>query len=112
MLFLYGFRGCSSVGEGLWMEHGPYQVMNDAEGIRPAPYSWNRVANVLYIEHPVGVGFSYSGDKSDYKTNGDDKETHDLYASLQQFLLRFPQFAKSPLYLSGESYAGECTYGF
>jgi hypothetical protein len=89
------------------MEHGPYQVMNEAPGIRKAPYSWNRAANMLYIEHPIGVGFSYSDTPADYKHCGDDREADDLFNALGAFLERYPEFSKSPLYLSGESYAGE-----
>ena len=109
VLWSNGGPGCSSVGEGLWMEHGPYQVMNEAPGIRRAPYSWNRVANMLYVEHPVGVGFSYSDTPSDYTTLNDDKEADDLFNSLVEFLKRFPRYENSSLYLSGESY-GTCKH--
>lgn len=30
-------------------------------------YSWNKLANMLYVEIPSGVGFSYSDTPSDYK---------------------------------------------
>jgi len=105
-----GGAGCSSVGEGLWMEHGPYQVSNDQIGVKPNPFSWNRFANVLYLEHPVGVGFSYSDNASDYDDLNDFKEATDLYLSLQLFVRKFPQFAPKAhtgLWLTGESYGGE-----
>ena len=113
VLWSNGGPGCSSVGEGFWMETGPYQVSNDHEGVRPAPYSWNRVASLLYIEHPVGVGFSYSDDPKRYKELNDYTEASDLLRALQQFVQRFPTYAPTadpavrPLYLAGESYAGE-----
>lgn len=113
VLWSNGGPGCSSVGEGIWMETGPYQVSNEQLGIRPAPYSWNRVASMLYIEHPVGVGFSYADNTSRYQHLDDATEADDLMRALQQFVDRFPEYAPTsdaavrPLYLAGESYAGE-----
>eukprot|EP00656_Telonema_subtile_P032501 TRINITY_DN3570_c0_g1_i2.p1 TRINITY_DN3570_c0_g1~~TRINITY_DN3570_c0_g1_i2.p1 ORF type:complete len:398 (+),score=65.46 TRINITY_DN3570_c0_g1_i2:332-1525(+) len=92
------------------MEHGPYQVSNKRAGVEPNPYAWNRVANVLYLEHPVGVGFSYSEHSGDYGSLNDFKESEDLYQSLQVFAQEYPQFApnsKNGLWLTGESYGGE-----
>ena len=43
---------------GLFQEHGPCQITNDSSSITPNLYSWNNEANVLYIDQPVGVGFS------------------------------------------------------
>jgi len=94
----------------MWMEHGPYRVSNSHGGIELNPYSWNRLGNVLYLEHPVGVGFSYAENTEDYNKLGDDLEAEELYAGLIAFAKRYPQFAPSPstgLFLTGESYAGE-----
>lgn len=69
-------------------------------------WSWNRFANVLYIEAPAGVGFSYSNTSSDYQTNN-EKTAEDNYVFLQNWLDLYPEYRSSPLWLSGESYAGD-----
>lgn len=68
-------------------------------------YTWTQNANVIFIEQPVGVGFSYSLDTADY-TIGDKQSSADVYAFLQAFIVRYPQYATRPLWLSGESYGG------
>lgn len=106
-----GGPGCSSVGEGFWMEHGPYLVSNTVAGVVKNPFSWSRLASVLYLEHPVGVGFSYSENAADYAAAGDDRNADDVYEALIAFIERYPDFApqmgQRPFYLSGESYGGE-----
>lgn len=43
---------------------------NDGATLYENPFSWNKVANVLYLESPAGVGYSYSDDKN-YRTDDD-----------------------------------------
>ena len=52
--------------EGFWKEHGPYLVRNAASGVAPNPLGLTKLAHMLYLEHPVGVGFSYAENKADY----------------------------------------------
>lgn len=63
------------------------------------------VANVIFLESPAGVGFSYSNTSSDYKT-GDSKTAEDNYIFLINWLERFPEYKTRSVYISGESYAG------
>lgn len=69
------------------------------------PYSWNKVSNLLFLESPAGVGFSYSNTSADYRSN-DAKTAADSYTFLLRFLARYPGLAASELYITGESYAG------
>lgn len=98
-----GGPGCSGL-IGFMTEQGPFRP-DEAGLIQPNEYAWNKVANMVFLEQPVGVGFSYSNNKDDYKI-GDDQAAKDNLATIRGFLTRFPQFANSPLYITSESYGG------
>ena len=69
-------------------------------------YGWSRFTNMLYLESPVGVGFSYC-DTPPCKSN-DTSTAMDSYDALLAFHARFPELAKRKFYITGESYAGIC----
>ncbi|VFQ96543.1 unnamed protein product [Cuscuta campestris] len=64
-LWLGGAHGCSSVGNALFTENGPFRPRKDGKLIRNA-YSWNLESNMLYVDSPIGTGFSFSNTPSDY----------------------------------------------
>jgi hypothetical protein len=64
------------------------------------------VANVIFLESPAGVGFSFSRDAADYKTAGDRRTAEDTYIFLVNWLERFPEYKGRELYVAGESYGG------
>jgi carboxypeptidase C (cathepsin A) len=69
-------------------------------------WSWSKAANVIYLEAPAGVGFSYSKVKSDLIT-GDNQTAADNLIALELFFKdKFPEYATNPFYVSGESYGG------
>jgi len=103
VLWLTGGPGCSST-TALFLENGPYKVNKDLS-LTLNPYSWNSVANVIWLDQPVGTGFSYSDSIFDYTLNEEQVST-DLYQFLQAFLQRNPKYAKLPFFITGESYAG------
>ncbi|XP_044153791.1 lysosomal protective protein-like [Bufo gargarizans] len=103
VLWLNGGPGCSSLA-GLLTEHGPFLIHSDGSTLMYNTHSWNKIANVLYLESPAGVGFSYSDDKK-YMT-GDEETAQDNYMALRDFFHRYPEFSKNDLYLTGESYGG------
>lgn len=103
ILWLNGGPGCSSLG-GLFTELGPFKVKDDGESLQLNDYSWNRLANVLFLESPSEVGFSYS--TSLFTIHTDDSTARENYLALRSFLVKFPQYKNNPLYLAGESYGG------
>ncbi|KAG8498886.1 hypothetical protein CXB51_005341 [Gossypium anomalum] len=105
-LWLNGGPSCSSLGFGAFMEHGPFQPGEDGRLVKNQ-YSWNLESNILYLESPIGVGFSYSNTSSDYLGLNDTTTAKDNMQFLLNWFEEFPQYRNSDLYLSGESYAGQ-----
>ncbi len=106
MLWLNGGPGCSSIGNGLLFEHGPC-LINPADKGNSTVYngfSWNEVANIIYLDQPVGTGYSYSSDGSRVNTHVDLAK--DVYAFLQIFYHRYPKYASLPFHVAAESWGG------
>ena len=79
---------------------------SSTSALKPREFSWVGPFSMLYIDSPVGVGFSFSdsGDQGLRVTR--EEYTADLYKALCQFYKMFPQFNELELYLGGQSYAG------
>ncbi|XP_057725876.1 serine carboxypeptidase-like 31 [Arachis stenosperma] len=107
VLWLNGGPGCSSVGYGATQEIGPFLVDSDGKGLKFNNLSWNQEANMLFLESPVGVGFSYSNTTSDYQQLGDQMTANDAYTFLHNWFLKFPSYRTRTFYIAGESYAGK-----
>ncbi|KAJ9685580.1 hypothetical protein PVL29_017567 [Vitis rotundifolia] len=104
LLWLNGGPGCSSLGAGAMAELGPFRVHSDGKTLYRNRFAWNKAANVLFLETPSGVGFSYSNISYNYR--GDRKTAGGNYAFLVNWLERFPEYKKRDFYIAGESYAG------
>ncbi|KAG5246905.1 serine carboxypeptidase [Salix suchowensis] len=94
VLWLNGGPGCSSIGYGATQEIGPFIVDTNGHGLKYNPYSWNKEANMLFLESPVGVGFSYSNTTNDYHIIGDEFTANDSYAFLHKWFLMFPSYRR------------------
>ena len=63
VLWLTGGPGCSAA-LAMLQEHGPVHVLPNGKGLYRNPWAWNKVANVVYFDAPVGVGFSTTSNSS------------------------------------------------
>ncbi|KAF7834047.1 serine carboxypeptidase-like 45 [Senna tora] len=104
VLWLNGGPGCSSLGVGAFSENGPFRP--NGQVLIQNEYSWNREANMLYLETPIGVGFSYAEGGSSYMTVNDEATARDNLLFLKLWFNKFPQYKQRDLFLTGESYAG------
>uniref|UniRef100_A0A8D9AGN2 Carboxypeptidase n=1 Tax=Cacopsylla melanoneura TaxID=428564 RepID=A0A8D9AGN2_9HEMI len=102
LLWLQGGPGGSSLF-GLFFEHGPYKIVGPR--IYKNEDTWSKQYNVLYLDNPVGAGFSFTTPEG-YTRNQTIIGRH-LYQALYQFFHLFPEFAQNDFYLTGESYAGK-----
>ncbi|XP_058383579.1 probable serine carboxypeptidase CPVL [Diceros bicornis minor] len=104
VLWLQGGPGGSSMF-GLFVEHGPYVVTSNLT-LRLRDFPWTTTFSMLYVDNPVGTGFSFTDDPQGYAVNEDDV-ARDLYSALIQFFQLFPEYKENDFYATGESYAGK-----
>ncbi|OSD05930.1 serine carboxypeptidase [Trametes coccinea BRFM310] len=102
-LWLNGGPGSSSM-IGLFQENGPCRITNDSSSVTLNPYSWNNVSNMLYLDQPVGVGFSHG----ETKVGTSEEAAEDVWKFLQMFLAdsKFAKYQKTEFALWTESYGG------
>ena len=93
---------------GLFLENGPLRVNVTGPGaddrvLYPAEHAWTDTYNVIFLDQPVGTGFSF-GDTciTDMKTGSDE-----FIKFLVLFYQKYPEFKTRDLVLTGESYGGK-----
>jgi len=105
MLWLNGGPGCSSL-DGYLYEQGPFHVNeSDHSQLYYNPYTWAKQVNIVFLESPAGVGFSFSKTSSDLTTN-DTQTAEDNFNFLVNFFKAYPEYQANDFYIAGESYAG------
>ncbi|XP_018496916.1 probable serine carboxypeptidase CPVL [Galendromus occidentalis] len=104
LLFLQGGPGASSMFS-IFIETGPYRI-NEKLTTELREVAWSHDFNMLYIDNPVGTGFSFTGSDAGFVTT-EEEVGRDLFEALQQFFTLFNEYADNEFYVSGESYAGK-----
>jgi len=104
VMWTNGGPGCSGL-DGLLTEMGPFKpTANTANGsLVMNEYRWNKIANMIFIEQPAGVGFSWTKDTLDY---GDSLAASDNADFIEGWLASFSNFKSNDFYIASESYGG------
>ncbi|KAK1409965.1 hypothetical protein QVD17_36496 [Tagetes erecta] len=101
ILWLQGGPGGSGVGIGNFVEVGPL----DAK-LNPRNSTWLKKADLLFVDNPVGTGYSFVEDEKLLVTT-DDEAAKDLTTLLIKLFNRNKTLQRSPLYIVAESYGGK-----
>ncbi|URD82952.1 serine carboxypeptidase-like [Musa troglodytarum] len=110
MVWITGGPGCSAFS-GLMYEIGPLQfdVAGYTFGLLPSliynPISWTKVSSIIFLDSPVGTGFSYSSTEQGSLIT-DTKSAIHVCTFLKKWYVDHPSFIKNPLYIGGDSYSG------
>ncbi|GAQ86726.1 serine carboxypeptidase-like [Klebsormidium nitens] len=106
VLWLQGGPGASGVGFGNFAEIGPLNL-----NLEPRPHTWLQKAHLLFVDNPVGTGFSYV-EKASQLTRTNAEIAADLVAFAAAFFEEHPALQATPFYIICESYGGKMTGEF
>ncbi|KAJ0027873.1 hypothetical protein Pint_35794 [Pistacia integerrima] len=98
--YYYGSKDHSGVGFGNFIEMGPLDGH-----LKPKNFTWLKKADLLFVDSPVGVGFSYVEDKK-LLVKTDEEAASDLTILLKELFNENETLQRSPLFIFGESYGG------
>eukprot|EP00008_Paramoeba_atlantica_P006164 CAMPEP_0201487890 /NCGR_PEP_ID=MMETSP0151_2-20130828/16123_1 /ASSEMBLY_ACC=CAM_ASM_000257 /TAXON_ID=200890 /ORGANISM="Paramoeba atlantica, Strain 621/1 / CCAP 1560/9" /LENGTH=452 /DNA_ID=CAMNT_0047873059 /DNA_START=47 /DNA_END=1405 /DNA_ORIENTATION=+ len=104
LMWLNGGPGSSSLF-GLFAENGPFSVSQNLSLV-PNPYTWNSNFSMVYVDNPVGTGWSFTQYEQGYATDMFGV-ARNLWSLLQQFFTIFPDLQKNDFYVCAESYGGK-----
>ncbi|KAL0436932.1 UNVERIFIED_CONTAM: Serine carboxypeptidase-like 47 [Sesamum radiatum] len=103
VVWLTGGPGCSGSVASFY-ENGPFHLADNLSLIWN-DFGWDKVSNLIYVDQPIGTGFSYTSYRGDIRKSTEAASV-DFYDFLQAFFRRHPRYAKNDFYIAGESYAG------
>ncbi|KAI3699032.1 hypothetical protein L2E82_43023 [Cichorium intybus] len=111
VIWLQGGPGCSSM-TGNFYELGPWRVTASVKQnvehltLEPNPGSWNRIFGLLFLDNPIGTGFSIASTPEEIPRDQHAVARH-LFIAIRKFIALDPSFKSRPIYITGESYAGK-----
>lgn len=117
LIWLQGGPGCSSM-LGNFYELGPWRVNSPStsqasdrqnvqhSALNPNPGAWNRHFGLLFLDNPIGVGFSIAASPDEIPKDQRSVAKH-LFTAIKKFVGSDPAFNSRPIYITGESYGGK-----
>lgn len=106
LIWLQGGPGSSSLKDAVAL-NGPYFFGPD--GLKKFEYSWSQFSNILFVDNPIGVGYSKNASEDDL-----DSSIEQLSKDFNTFLQKFftetelgKKYSSRDFYISGGSYAGK-----
>eukprot|EP01080_Neovahlkampfia_damariscottae_P005882 gene5882-9710_t len=106
IIWFNGGPGCSSM-TGAFVELGPYKfdIKNDTDyRLIKNKNSWLNIGHLLFIDQPLGTGFSHTHDTY---ANTQQEATNHLFNLIQGFFKNHPEYSDCDIFIAGESYAGK-----
>ncbi|KAJ8971222.1 hypothetical protein NQ317_008811, partial [Molorchus minor] len=107
IIWLQGGPGMPSSGYGNFLEIGPLDI-----NFERRPYSLIEDFNILFIDNPIGVGYSYVSNNETKIPKSNEEIGEDLFRFLKLFMNQKEELQKVPLYIFGESYGGKMIVEF
>ncbi|KAI5019539.1 hypothetical protein ZWY2020_044427 [Hordeum vulgare] len=102
VLWLQGGPGASGVGVGNFLEVGPL----DGD-LKPRSSTWLHKADLIFVDNPVGVGYSYVEDDDGLLVTTDLQAAADMTTLLKALVKELATLQSSPLFIVAESYGGK-----
>ncbi|XP_014757513.1 serine carboxypeptidase-like 3 isoform X2 [Brachypodium distachyon] len=112
LLWLNGGDHCTVLSAIFFEIAGPLKLVVEPYNgtgvprLRYHPYSWTKAASVLFVDSPVGSGFSFSRNPQGYDV-GDVSSSLQLKEFLTKWFAEHPDYLVNPFYVGGDSYAGK-----
>ncbi|KAG7165380.1 Retinoid-inducible serine carboxypeptidase-like 1 [Homarus americanus] len=106
IMWLQGGPGSSGVGFGNFEEMGPKDLNGNNR-----KYAWTKSANLMFVDNPVGTGYSYVDSSKDFAIDN-MQIAADLVALVKEVFTKNPDMQKMPFFVFAESYGGKMTVDF
>ncbi|KAJ0077750.1 hypothetical protein Patl1_36961 [Pistacia atlantica] len=109
LFYIVGGPGCAALN-GFFFQTGPLQFNGtDYTGGLPSlhlyPYTWTKTASIIFVDAPVGSGYSYSTNASDYSIT-DLESANQSHVFIRKWFNEHPQFIPNRFFVTTDSYSG------